>query len=586
MRLHTLRHNSFLSKLIGIGATSNDLEQNKKIGIVNGVSIITGSLAFGIGTFLFILSSDRSIGIPALIETGLFAIVVYLNYRRQYLAAGLLGHIIQNLAVLYFGTLLGRVVDAQIMTVFLVGVPLFIFKQLGIRFACIATTFLTMFFLELNTYYGFIAPIEIAPQYHFIFRIVSIGSILFLNVLVIFLYEYNNIRLVKKLKVSNDNLQRVSMYKSIHVKEINHELKGPMHTIHSISQVLKEQLNLTQEQVTLYRHLHHSSQHAIEIINNVLELSAIEAGKIPALNLEPVMVGSLVNDICQWHQPMAEKKHVTILFRTAQNVPTCIESDKTKFTQVISNLLVNALKFSPDRGIVFVFNYYDEDFLYIRITDQGPGMGPEKLATLFTEFVTESNDLVSGTGLGLHISQQIADRMGGAIGVKSVPERGSTFTLRIPCVPIEPEEVLSKEEEEDDENLEPMELNKSVYFFEDNRMHALYLKKYLIRWGCNFAESELAIPGIEEIATFQPDIILLDAQLPDGKAVEILPKLQAHKEIAHIPVIVITGESYKDQIRAIENAGAVCVISKPVNYQKLYLAIKKHALDMIAIIKD
>ncbi|NII26221.1 response regulator [Pseudoflavitalea sp. X16] len=581
MCLPSLRQNKWIYYLIGLGATSLDLEQNKKIRIVNGVSIITGMMALVVGSFFSLLSHDTSIGVPALIEGCLFAVVVYLNYRKQYLAAALLGHVIQNLAVIYFGALLGSIVDAQFMAVFLVGIPLLIFNNWPFRLICIAATFVTMLTLELNSYYGFIAPIEINPKLHLLFQLVSAGAILFLNVIVIFLYDYNNKLLVKQLEVSNNNLQRVSKFKTIHVREINHELKGPMNAIHSISQVLLDQNDLDEKgRGVVYKHLHAASQHAVEITNNVLELSAIEEGIIPPLNNGPVYIESLVKETCQWYQPMADKKSINILFRMVGNVPVCLYADKTKLRQIVSNLLVNAIKFSPANEPIFVTINVDEDFLHIRVRDKGPGIGPEKLADLFKEFVTESNDLIPGTGLGLHISQNLADRMGGTIDVKSMPGKGSAFILRTPCIPVDENKTFEDSETTNGVKAPPSELHKSVYILEDNAMHALYLKRYLTKWGCTFKESELALPGIQEIISMQPEIILLDGQLPDGNAVEILDRIRAIPEINHIPVIVITGESYQDEIRSIEKAGAVHIIKKPLNYSELHTAISEHALDL------
>ncbi len=244
-------------------------------------------------------------------------------------------------------------------------------------------------------------------------------------------------RYTKELEERNREIERANRLKSEFLASMSHELRTPLHTIIGFSELLGEELQgpLNEKQKRFVAHIHKDSLHLLELINDILDLSKIESGR---LNLRPEAfdVSAVVNESVTSVRPLAEAKKIRI--GTGVKVSSALMADRLRVKQVLVNLLSNAVKFTPDNGQIQVDAEETGDRVSITVTDNGIGIPPEEQQAIFDKFhqVSETTKGVrEGTGLGLAITKHLVEEHGGTISVDSAPGKGSRFTFTIPFRP-------------------------------------------------------------------------------------------------------------------------------------------------------
>ncbi|WP_119080991.1 ATP-binding response regulator [Chitinophaga alhagiae] len=564
-----------LAKLLHAGADTQNKELNKRVHTTNVISVLTGSLSFFIGIFLFVLSGSRLILYPALVETALFGTVILLNYLRQYFMAGLFSHITQCMATICFGVLLGRIVDAQLMAVFLVGTPLLLFRERNIRILCILFSCITMVLLELNAHYHVVEPIPINTSLQVLFRSLSIAVILFLNGIVLFYYERNSRSLLQQVQRSNKDLEKVSASKSVYVRETTHELRAPLNAIHSVSQFLHNGEYVPADLPRYHRSLYHSSHLALEIINNVLELASIESGKVHALVVRKINIREWLHNATEIFAQHAAFKQVDVLATVDDDVPEQINFDPVKVTQILNNLLNNAIKFSFPLGKVTVHISGAAGGWMLSVRDQGMGMDQEQVKHIFDPFFTTRQSNAYGTGLGLHIAQNLANMLKGQIAVESEPGNGTVFRVTLPYLE-DPAPAIN----EPGPAHFPIPEGVSVLVIDDDRMSTELLCKYLSSIGIRPITAATGEEGYQLAVSEKPELVLLDMELPDQPGMELLARFKAQPVLRHIPVIFVSGSAFAEDQEAAMQQGAAGFLTKPVYFPKVR-AIISGALSLV-----
>lgn len=237
-----------------------------------------------------------------------------------------------------------------------------------------------------------------------------------------------------ELAMTNRELERANRLKSEFLASMSHELRTPLHTIIGFSELLGEELEgpLNEKQHRFVQHIHKDSLHLLELINDVLDISKIEADRLE-LRPEPFDFTSLIAESLASVRSLAEaKSHV---LESASDVPTAVEADRLRIKQVLVNLLSNAIKFTPEGGRIRVEAGLHENNVVVSVSDTGIGIPPEEHESIFDKFhqVGETTKGVrEGTGLGLAITRRLVEQHGGRISVQSKPRHGSTFVFHLP----------------------------------------------------------------------------------------------------------------------------------------------------------
>jgi signal transduction histidine kinase/CheY-like chemotaxis protein len=375
----------------------------------------------------------------------------------------------------------------------------------------------------------------------------------------------------RRLKESNQELQRASQLKSEFLANVSHELRTPLNAIIGFSELLQEGSYgpINDEQREFVADINDSGKHLLSLINDILDLSKIEAGRM-TLNREEFNLSSLVRECLTVIRPLALKKNLTLSW-DLDEAPALAWADSGMIKQILYNLLANAVKFTPEGGQIELLCRSVGRDLVVSVSDTGIGIPREAQERVFSEFYQVDGSYsrrYQGTGLGLALVKRFAEMHGGEVSVKSTPDEGSTFTFRIPDAIQSTEAATSirKEISASTQPARPVDGERGVVLVvEDNPVNMRLTRSLLVSSGFQVLEARDSGEAIQQLSRQQPDLILMDVQLPGMDGLELTRRLKKDPKTAEIPTIALTAHAMKgDEERAIE-AGCSGYIPKPID---------------------
>jgi signal transduction histidine kinase/DNA-binding response OmpR family regulator/CHASE3 domain sensor protein/HAMP domain-containing protein len=403
------------------------------------------------------------------------------------------------------------------------------------------------------------------------------------------LEERNQIILDRNREVSKkaEELEQSTKYKSEFLANMSHELRTPLNSILLLSRLLAENADgsLSEHQVEYATVIQSSGTGLLALIDEILDLSKIEAGKMD-LEIVPVHPAAISADLCSMFQPLAREKGLYFEVTIDDDLPVEIETDQLRLEQILRNLIANALKFTAKGGIKVRMQPEGKDALRISVTDTGIGIPPEKQRLIFEAFQQADGSTrrrFGGTGLGLSISKELSRLLGGDIFVTSVPEEGSTFSVVLPvrykgavpetqpaAVPVVAEHEAAEEprflsasipEDIPDDRDLVQSGEASVLIVEDDPGFAKALLAFTREKGY---KGLVCVRGDQALAMarrYQPLGILLDIQLPVKSGLQVMEELKNDPLVRHIPVHVMSSHRLRRETLV---KGAVDFIEKPI----------------------
>ncbi|MEP6938852.1 MAG: response regulator [Rudaea sp.] len=413
-----------------------------------------------------------------------------------------------------------------------------------------------------------------------------------------------------------DELQRVNQYKSEFLANMSHELRTPLNSTLILAKLLADNKsgNLSAEQVKFAETISSAGNDLLALINDILDLSKIEAGKID-ISIEQVTVGKVMESIARTFRPLAEDKGLEFSIVVESGAPSSIETDGQRLGQILRNLISNALKFTS-HGSISVGVRADARYpgmLCFSVRDSGIGIAFEQQGFIFDAFRQADGSThrkYGGTGLGLSISRDLARRLGGEVDLDSAIGAGSKFTLRLPLRYVEPasaSEVIAPHEaaarapapmriseparmrtsaeraieestpavaagaiEDDRERLR--EGHRLILVIEDDIRFAGILRDLIRESGFACIATHTANDGLAAATLYRPSAILLDMNLPDHSGLGVLDQLKRNPLTRHIPVHVLSVADYSHEAREL---GAVGYALKPVKREEIKDALTR-----------
>jgi GAF domain-containing protein/CheY-like chemotaxis protein len=396
-----------------------------------------------------------------------------------------------------------------------------------------------------------------------------------------------NARLFREIEDKSRQLEVADRHKSEFLANMSHELRTPLNAIIGYSEMLQEDAaDLGAEQFTDdLKKINAAGRHLLELINAVLDLSKIEAGKME-LYLESFDVATLIRDIAAVIQPLAAKNANRLEVRCPDTTGT-MRADLTKVRQALFNLLSNACKFT-ERGTISLAVAREardgQDWMVFSVSDTGIGMTPEQIARLFEAFSqadAATTRRFGGTGLGLALSRRLCRMMGGDVTVESEADRGSTFTIRLPAEVAEPVEAAAAALAAPVAHVAAPA--GTVLVIDDEAAVRDLMQRFLTKEGFRVATALGGEEGLRLARELRPDAITLDVMMPGVDGWAVLSALKADPDIADIPVVMLTIVDDKNLGYAL---GASDYLTKPIDRERLVAVLKQYQRDRPVLVVD
>ncbi|WP_313513814.1 response regulator [Pseudomonas sp.] len=402
------------------------------------------------------------------------------------------------------------------------------------------------------------------------------------------------------LEARAEELQRASRYKSEFLANMSHELRTPLNSSLILAKLLSDNANgnLSEEQVKFASSIYSAGNDLLTLINDILDLSKVEAGKLD-MHLEPTGLARLGENLSNLFQPLAEQKKLDFHIQYEEGVPASVFTDSQRLEQILKNLLSNAFKFTDKGSVTLRIRKQDAEHVAFDVIDSGIGIRAEQQSIIFEAFRQAdgtTNRRHGGTGLGLSISRELARMLGASVSVVSEEGKGSEFTLLLPVEyqgsttedPVSaPPPLAASAPAEERLDLQPLVKpaappapiptfsddrenfageGRSVLIIEDEPQFAkiLFDLAHELRYHCLVAHG--ADVGYDLALKFQPDAILLDMRLPDHSGLTVLERLKENPNTRHIPVHIV---SVEDRQEAAMHMGAVGYATKPVSREEM-----------------
>jgi signal transduction histidine kinase/CheY-like chemotaxis protein/CHASE3 domain sensor protein len=392
-------------------------------------------------------------------------------------------------------------------------------------------------------------------------------------------------------------LEQASQYKSDFLANMSHELRTPLNSLLILSKLLGDNPggNLTDEQVKFAHTIQSSGNDLLNLINDVLDLSKIEAGHLQ-IRPEVVSLQRLTAELTQLFQPIATERKLQLVIGVEPGCPDAITTDRQRLEQILKNLLSNAFKFTEAGSVELSARRIGSDHIALAVTDSGIGIAEDQHAGIFEAF-RQADGTISrkygGTGLGLSISRELARLLGGAITLQSTPGKGSTFTITIPLV-YDPSLVSQREDRApapapsdatrtapakpvapprnvDDDRDHLTSARRILLIIEDDDTFAGIVRDLARDMGFQCILAATAEEALRLARQFKPSAVVLDVGLPDQSGLTVLDRLKRDDATRHIPVHVVSGT---DHTQTALSLGAIGYLVKPVKREDLADVLK------------
>lgn len=368
---------------------------------------------------------------------------------------------------------------------------------------------------------------------------------------------------------AKEELERSAKFKDQFLSTMSHELRTPLNAVLGFSDLLTEERYgpLNERQQRYVKHIHTGGKHLLTLINDILDLSKIEAGRLQ-LSIDSVLLTTSFAEVRDTMRPLADKKAHTLLQRAPAGLS--VRADPTRLKQVLMNLIGNAIKFTPDGGKIELTAKRVGDFVRVEVRDSGPGIPAEEQQRIFDAFyrLRRSEKAAEGTGLGLAITQRLVELHGGELGVESEIGVGSCFYFTLPIVPT----FVAEGPEASPLGSVAALAGARILVVEDDSSTAHLLDTQLTSAGCAVTICREPECALELAAELQPSAITIDIIMKPINGWELLSLLKSDPRTASIPVIVVT---IVDQPSTGALLGADEYIVKPVDKNTLLAAIER-----------
>ena len=384
-----------------------------------------------------------------------------------------------------------------------------------------------------------------------------------------------------ELLLARDAAEAANTAKSTFLANMSHELRTPLNAVLGFSSLMRRDSSLTEAQTKNLDIINRSGTHLLALINDVLEIAKIEAGRTQ-LNNAPFDLGALVREVTDMMDIRARDKGLQLLLDQSSAFPRYINGDAARLRQILINLIGNAVKFTRQGGVSLRLRTKQNavSHLIMEVEDSGPGIAAEDQQRLFQPFVQLGKQAADnqGTGLGLAITRQFVELMGGTIGVESTPGKGSIFRVALPLSEVAEGDIVAPHATEQGEvtGLAPGQTRHRILIVEDQLENQLLLSQLMQRIGFEVEVAGNGEQGVQLFQSWQPQLIFMDRRMP------VMDGLQASKAIRQLPggrrvkIVAVTASVLTDDDDEMLAAGIDDIVRKPYRFNEIYASLTEH----------
>ena len=402
-------------------------------------------------------------------------------------------------------------------------------------------------------------------------------TVILFSLLMLFRYIDKHTRIERQLRIAQQKAEQSAVMKEQFMANMSHEIRTPMNAIIGFANLLAHS-SLDKKQQKQIKAIQSSGEILLTIINDILDFSKIEEGRV---NIEKIEFNpfELLHSINIMFLHKANDQNLQLDFYTSGTLPPVLLGDPTRLTQILVNLINNALKFTKEGNILvkteMIENVNDTVQIQFTVKDTGIGIPKNKLQDIFERFTqanTDTNRTYGGSGLGLSITKKLIEFQGGNIEVQSAVGVGTSFTFTLPYKKATLQSTSQMHQQEDELPDHPI----SILVAEDNLLNQQLIEALLNQWNITFDLVENGLYAIEKLKQNKYDVILMDIQMPELDGYEATGIIRSELNI-HTPIIAMTAHVLPGEVTKCQRYGMTDYISKPIREKELFRIIKKHS---------
>ncbi|NIG55145.1 response regulator [Chitinophaga sp. Cy-1792] len=549
---------------------------------INILACWTAMLVFILGGVFYYLVNSLYILIPLVLEgIGMLTVIGFNKAGRKDLAnSGMFA--LHYISAAYWTTLLGNAIPVEVvgafLIVFLICGFFLIYTDKRLRAFSIMAVVALLVMIHANDYFQIIHPIPIAPSSALIMRICTTAGMLFFIIFVMFVFVKEIDSLLGQLRLSNKA-------NAAFLRETFHEIRTPLNSLFGAAQLLDmihkkhSEDPYMQEISPEIKNVLASSLLAKEIIDNVLDFKRIEAGKFYEIKKEKANLRESITSCIQMNQYVANLRKLKIsLDFQLETTEACY--DDIVFKKILNNLLSNAVKFSSADSEILITAHHQDTHAAFCVRNQGI-LSQDKISTIFMPFESERNTFLEGTGIGLHLTKKLIERLDGKISV-TCDGMYTTFAFTMPLEnnPLFREQPLPPSASATTEINELEFEGLKVLIVDDNQMNQQIIEKFVCKTGAVAVITDNGQEGLDAAIAQKPDLIISDSHMPVMDGREMLNRIRQIPGYEDIPVIIVSGDAFSsgttNDHEEMLKAGVLAYLKKPLSFRELHTVMQTH----------